>query len=89
MSKLSPKQEAQICHTITVLMSLLADYTHEIEGFNPVSKQFKEKADELLPICEELLTKVYGFPEISSSTYLSTLSNKIDSIIRHNYERII
>lgn len=86
---MNPKREAQICHTITVLMSLLADYTHEIKEFNPVSKQFKEKADELLPICEELLTKVYGFPEISSSTYLTDLSNKIDSIIRHNYERII
>jgi hypothetical protein len=89
MTKLSPKQEAQICHTITVLMSLLADYTDEIKGFEPISNQFRERAEELLPICEELLTKVYGFPEISSSTYLTDLSNKIDSIIRHNYERII
>jgi len=45
--------------------------------------------EDLLPVCEELITKVYGFPEISSSTYLTDLSNKIDSIIRHNYERII
>lgn len=89
MSKLNPKKEAQICYTITVLMSLLADYTDEINELNPISKKFKDKVEDLLPICEELITKVYGFPEISSSTYLSTLSNKIDSIIRHNYERII
>jgi len=88
MSKLSPKQEAQICHTITVLMSLLADYTDEIKGFEPISNQFRERAEELLPVCEELLTKVYGFSEISSSTYLTDLSNKIDSVIRNNFQRI-
>ncbi len=86
---MNPKREAQICHTITVLMALLADYTDELDGFKSISKIFKDKVEDLLPLCEELITKVYGFPEISSSTYLSSLSNKIDSIIRHNYERII
>jgi hypothetical protein len=86
---MSPKREAQICHTVTVLMALLADYTHEIDELKPLSKRFKDKVEDLLPVCEELITKVYGFPEISSSTYLTDLSNKIDSIIRHNYERII
>lgn len=89
MSKLNPKKEAQICHTITVLMSLLADYTHEVEAFQGISGKFKERADELLPICEELLTKVYNLPEIYSSTYLSSLSKKVDTIIRQNFERII
>lgn len=86
---MNPKREAQICHTVTVLMALLADYTDELNELKPLSKRFKDKVEDLLPLCEELITKVYGFPEISSSTYLSSLSNKIDSIIRHNYERII
>jgi len=86
---MNPKREAQICHTITVLMSLLADYTDELNELKPLSKRFKDKVEDLLPVCEELITQVYGFSEISSSTYLTDLSNKIDSIIRHNYERII
>ena len=44
MSKLNPKQEAQICHIVAVLMSLLADYTYEIQEFKNISKDFKEKA---------------------------------------------
>jgi hypothetical protein len=86
---MNPKREAQICHTVTVLMALLADYTDELDELKPISKRFKDKVEDLLPLCEELITQVYGFPEISSSTYLTDLSNKIDSIIRHNYERII
>lgn len=86
---MNPKKEAQICHTITVLMALLADYTDELDGFKSISKRFKDKVEDLIPLSEELITKVYGFPEISSSTYLTDLSNKIDSVIRHNYEKII
>lgn len=89
MSKLNPKQEAQICHTVAVLMSLLADYTYEIQEFKNISKDFKEKAAELLPICEELLTTVYNVPEVSSSTYLSNLSKQIDTVIRKNFIQII
>lgn len=86
---MNPKREAQICHTITVLMALLADYTDELDGFKSISKIFKDKVEDLIPLSEELITKVYGFPGINSSTYLTDLSNKIDSVIRHNYQKII
>jgi len=86
---MNPKKEAQICHTIAVLISLLGDYTDDLTPNGPVSKKFKEKAEELMPLCEEMLSVIYNVPEISSGTYLSDLSNKIDTIIRKNFERIV
>jgi hypothetical protein len=89
MSKLSPKQEAQICHTIVVLISLLGDYTDELIPNTPTALNIKEKALELMPLCDALLSAVYDVPEIKSGTYLHEISNKIDTIIRKNFQQII
>ena len=38
------KEEAKLCHTIAVLISLLADYTDDLTPSGTISKEFKEKA---------------------------------------------
>jgi hypothetical protein len=83
------KEEAKLCHTIAVLISLLADYTDDLTPSGPIALQFKEKALELMPLSEQMLQATYNVKEVSSSTYITDLSNKIDTIIRHNFTRII
>ena len=83
------KEEAKLCHTIAVLISLLADYTDDLMPTSPIAIQFKEKALELMPLADAMLEATYNVKEVSSSTYINDLSNKIDTVIRHNFTRIV
>ena len=83
------KEEAKLCHTIAVLISLLADYTDDLMPTSPIAIQFKEKALELMPLSDAMLEAAYNVKEVSSSTYINDLSNKIDTVIRHNFKTIL
>jgi hypothetical protein len=83
------KEEARLCHTIAVLISLLADYTDDLTPGGTISKEFKEKALELMPLADAMLEATYNVKEVSSSTYITDLSNKIDTVIRHNFKTIL
>jgi len=89
MKKQSPKEEAMCCHTIVVLASLLAEYTNDLTPGSTMAITFKEQAEKLMPYAEKLLVNAYDIKEVRSGTYLNELSNKIDTIIRKNFERII
>jgi hypothetical protein len=86
---MTPKEEAKLCHTIAVLISLLADYTDDLTPGGTISQEFKEKALELMPLAEAMLQATYNVKEVSSSTYITDLSNKIDTVIRHNFKTIL
>ena len=86
---MSPKEEAKCCHTIASLITLLADYTHELMPTTDTAKQFKEKANELMPIAEQMLEAAFDVKEVRTSTYINDLSNKIDTVIRKNFTQII
>lgn len=86
---MTKKEEAKLCHTIAVLISLLADYTDDLTPGGTISKKFKEKALELMPLAEAMLQATYNVKEVSSSTYITDLSNKIDTVIRHNFKTIL
>ena len=83
------KEESQLCHKIASLVTLLADYTHELMPETETAKQFKEKALELMPIVEIMLEAAFNVKEVRTSTYLQELSNKIDTVIRKNFTQII
>ena len=86
---MTKKEEAKLCHTIAVLISLLADYTDDLIPSGPIALQFKEKALELMPLANAMLEAAYNVKEVSSSTYITDLSNKIDTVIRHNFKTIL
>jgi hypothetical protein len=86
---MTKKEEAKLCHTIAVLISLLADYTDDLIPNGPIAQQFKEKALELTPLSEAMLEATYNIKQVSSSTYITDLSNKIDTVIRHNFKQIL
>jgi hypothetical protein len=86
---MTQKEEARKCHTIAVLISLLADYTDELMPESEMTKSFKEKSIEILPLANVMLEAVYNVKEVRSSTYINDLSNKIDTVIRKNFTQII
>ena len=86
---MTKKEEAKLCHTIAVLISLLADYTDDLIPDGSIAQQFKEKALELMPLADAMLEATYNVKEVSSSTYITDLSNKIDTVIRHNFKTIL
>ena len=89
MKKQTPKEEAMCCHTIVVLVSLLAEYTNDITPNSPMVKLFKEQAEKLMPMAEELLKGAYDIKEVRQGTYLNELCNKVDTVVRKNFERIV
>jgi hypothetical protein len=86
---MNPKEEAKKCHTIAVLISLLADYTDDLMPESEMARSFKEKAIEILPLADVMLEAVYNVKEVRTSTYINDLSNKIDTVIRKNFTQII
>jgi len=86
---MTKKDEAKLCHTIAVLISLLADYTDDLTPNGPIAQQFKEKALELSPLSDAMLEATYNVKQVSSSTYINDLSNKIDTVIRKNFTQIV
>lgn len=47
-----------------------------------------EACNTLQKHCETMLNEVFGIKSISNGTYLNGLSEKLDTIIRKNFENI-
>jgi hypothetical protein len=81
---MNPKKEAMAYHKIAVLCTLLVD---EFDKLGPGSL-LSEKAKDMIIFIEEMYTKIDMIPEIRSGTYLSELTNKVDTVIRKNFQQI-
>lgn len=88
MSKVSLNQRNRIIHKIAVLANLMTGALDEIEASTVESLEFKQKCAELLPFCEKIVNDVFTVEKIRTTTYLSDLSNKVDTVIRKNYQFI-
>lgn len=85
---MNPKKEALISHKIAVLSGLLVESLEEINATSTASLEVKQKAKEIIPFCENMLTEVYFVKQIRTSNYLNDLSNKVDTVIRKNFQHI-
>lgn len=85
---MSPKESALISHRIAVLSSLLVESLEEIGATSVASKEMKQKANEMIPFCESMLAEVYSVKQVRTTNYINDLSNKVDTIIRKNYQQI-
>ena len=79
------KQEAQEAHKIAALMYLLGESVYKFAPRTLVAIQLKTKAEEIMPLADEMLEEIYKISEIRNSTYLTDLVNKIDTVIRKNF----
>lgn len=77
-----------LSHRLAVLSNLMIETLDEIEANSDVSLDFRTKSKELMPFCENMIEDVFTLGQIKSTTYMTDLSNKVDTVIRKNYKPI-
>ena len=76
-------------HKLAILTNLLVIELDEIKPTAEVGANLHQKAKEFIETLEPFLNVVYDSKQICSGTYLSDMTNKIDTVIRKNYEQIL
>lgn len=87
MKKLTKKRIDTIYHKISVLSSLMLEAIEELENQRPTNKEFKESLENVEEMSVKILDASF-VEEIKKNTYFTDLSNKVDTIIRKNYQKI-
>lgn len=79
---MNPKRKKIAMHKLYCISSLLLENLDELKPTTP--RMVKLKAD-LIDFCEELNNSVADTATIQKSTYFSEISNKIDTILRKEF----
>lgn len=85
---MNPKREAELSHTIAALSFSLVHALNEIEANSQTALELKDLSLKMQQKCEQILEDCFQVKQVSSTSYLVSLSNKIDTVVRKNYERI-
>lgn len=83
IKKSSPKAVAESAHLIAICSYLIMeniDNVMESEDAELVKKEF----EVVTRFCETTTDSVFGIKEISSTTYIQDMCNKINTVIRKN-----
>lgn len=88
MKNLNPKRKNTLSHKIAVLANLMIETLDEIEANSELAVDFKTKSKELIPFCEKILDDSFSSKQIATSTYLSEVATKVDTVIRKSYQQI-
>lgn len=86
MSKRNPKKFAQLCRKLVVLADLIIDTIDEIEEYDHDESEFKQDLNKVLNRCCKITEQAHTVDQVRKSTYMQNLSNKIDAVIRNNFE---
>lgn len=82
------KKSAVQSHKIAALCYLLAEALHDVGANAETALEMKENAEILGAQCEQVLDDLFQVKQIKGSTYLTDLCNKVDTVIRKNYQQI-
>jgi hypothetical protein len=85
---MNPKKINMLSHRLAVLSNLMIETLDEIEANSDMSLEFSIKSKELMPFCEQMVDDVFTLGQIKSTTYMTDISNKVDTVIRKNYKPI-
>lgn len=85
---MTKKQEAQEAHKIACLFELLGESIDKFAPESPMGIKIKKISLEILPFADAMLEEVYKVNNIRNSTYMINLTNKIDTVMRKNFENI-
>lgn len=75
-------------HKLAVLISMLVNQLDELKPTSKEAIEIHEKAKELETLLEPVLDNLYNLKGISGSVYFQELENKVDTVIRKNYQKI-
>jgi len=79
---MSPKKKHILMHKLYCLSNLLLENLDEL---NPNTALLVKYKDDLTGFCEELNNQVADTETIQKSTYFNGISNKIDTILRKEF----
>lgn len=85
---MNPKKEAQTTHKIAALCYLLAEALEDVGANAETALEMKNEAQSLGTKCQNVLEDLFQVKQIKGSTYLTDLCNKVDTVIRKNYQQI-
>jgi hypothetical protein len=79
---MKPKEKNIMMHKLFCLSSLLLETLDELKATTPKMIKYK---DDLIDLCEELNKNVEDTYTIQKSTYFQDICNKIDTVMRKNF----
>lgn len=82
------KKDALRFHKLAALSNSLLIELDEMKPTAPIGANLHQKAKEFIEALEPFLSSTYDSEIVRSTTYLTDLSHKIDTVIRKNFEFI-
>jgi hypothetical protein len=76
-------------HKITVLTDLLLLELDEMKPTAILGVELHRKAQDFSKALEPFLEMAFKSKQVSSTTYFTEISNKVDTIIRKSYNEIV
>ena len=82
------KKERVLYHKLAVLTNLLIMELDDMKPTAKIGANMHQKAKEFTEALEPFLVAAFDSDQVKSGTYLIDVSNKVDTVIRKNYEQI-
>ena len=79
---MNPKRKKVLMHKAFCIKDLVIETFEELGSTNAKSKKF---LDDIIGYCEEMNNSVSDTETIQKHTYFSNISNKIDTILRKEF----
>ena len=79
---MTPKLKNMEMHKLFCLSNLLLENLDTLKATTPKMIKYRE---DLIGLCEEINRNVEDTYTIQKSTYFQDISNKIDSVLRNNF----
>ena len=83
------KKERMLYHKLAVLSNLLLMELDEMKPTAAIGANLHQKSKEFAEALEPFLESAFDSEQVRSSTYLTDVSHKVDTVIRKNYEQIL
>lgn len=86
---LKTKKDKMMVHKLAFELDSIINTLDEIKANSKITMNIKEKALELSILIEPFLESIYDSKLIRKGTYFQEMNNKIDTVIRQNFQEII
>jgi hypothetical protein len=80
---MNPKRKHQLMHKLVVISNLLLENLDEL---NPNTPKMIKLHSDITQFCEELNNELASTSTVKKTTYFQDLTNKIDTVIRKNFD---
>jgi hypothetical protein len=80
---MTPARKSQLSHKLVVLVQLQLELLDELK---PTTERMRKYQSDLVGFSEELNNAIADTETVQSSTYFQDLANKVDTVIRKNFD---